>query len=153
MNVALYGRDKEEDKQQGAKVVQSSGPVLPELKQASRLGLHETGKRRADKETKSGKGSYKVLTNVKSVGSIVVIVEEKPEHGRNLNPRKILLGVVKSFKILEGLRKNVEGAGRPEVDLIYLGGLSVLLTFPSGELAEVLSWQKTVRFGEFGLRV
>lgn len=59
------------------------------------------------------------------------MIEKDVNEGRLLNTRSILSGDAKYLDNLESLRKNFEAVGRPEIDMAYVGGLSVLLIFLS----------------------
>lgn len=85
----------------------------------------------------SGTGTCRSYKEVLSNGiSRSVTIKEVTNKARKLDTKEIILGSVKDLETLEVLRKNFESIGRPEIDLIYMGGLTVLLIFPSHEVAE-----------------
>ncbi|KAK1432023.1 hypothetical protein QVD17_08900 [Tagetes erecta] len=58
------------------------------------------------------------------------ITQSSKEWGSNA-----LVGEVKNLEILENLRRNFEAIGLPDVELLFIGGLSVMVVFPASTLA------------------
>lgn len=82
------------------------------------------------------RGSYWAATQ-KSVGGQPMAASEFGIHIVEVDlVGKSLLGFVKDFETLENLRHNIEVVSYPEIDIFYVGGMSVLLSFENCQKAE-----------------